>query len=1110
MSAMFRILGPLEVLDGDRAIVLGGLKQRALLAILLLHANEVVSTDRLIDELWGEAPPPTARQTVQVYVSQLRRAVQVDGAPNGAIETRAPGYLLHVAAGQLDRDRFDELHASGGTALGAGDAEAAAELLRQALALWRGPPLADFAYEPFAQREIARLEERRLACIEERVEADLQLGGHSDLVGELEALVAEYPLRERLRGQLMVALYGSGRQAEALEKYASGRRALADELGIEPSGALKDLERRILVQDPDLLPSPPRRPVRRPAAGRARVRGRTRVRGRARLLAAASGAALLVAAAIGIWRVASGGDRAGPVIPGDSIVAIDPGSGRAGAPIDVGGSPSQLALTPGAVWVGDTSDGALRRIDPEKGSVVQTIALGGAPTGVVAGGDSVWVTSALDGKLTRISPETNAIVQTIDLPNGPRGVAFGGGGVWVASRYARSVTRIDAQTGRKVWTARVGGSPIGIAEGAGAVWATNETDGNVSRIDPKTGRVEHRIGVGTSPGPVQVGDGAVWVANTLDATVSRIDPSTNAVVATITVGEGPAALAVGAEGVWVANELGGTVMRIDPRTNVVVATIETGQRPAGLLLDDRRLWVSARDASAAHRGGTLRVAVDDADSIDQYDFSFVWQLNLTGDGLTAYRRVAGTDGAALVPDLAVAIPTPTDGGRTYTFQLRRGVSYSTGETVGPEDIRRAIERFYRLGPAGTQHDAIVGATACRARPAGCDLSQGIVDDEATNTVTIHLTRPDPNLVHSLALPFAHAVAPSAPRTAVTTRALPATGPYMIASYQPGREVRFVRNPRFREWSRAARPDGYPDEILLTVSDEADAVVAVEQDRLDTALFARLAPAQVERLAVRHPGRLRVAPIVGTFIVALNTTRPPFDRLEARRAVAYALDREALVRIGSGSQYAQPTCQVLPPNFPAHEPYCPYTQDPRGDGVWRRPDLAEAKRLVARSGTAGATVVVRTWPEFAAEARYVAGRLRQLGYRATARVSAPEEWLADAYGPEEGTPVQIGLSAWVIDYLAPSTFFDQLRCGSPDPARFCDPAIDRQMNEALALQATDPAAADELWAKIDRALTDQAAWIGYATPRKVNFLGSRVGNFQFHPVWWMLLDQLWVR
>jgi YVTN family beta-propeller protein len=1113
MRATFRILGPLEVLDGDRAVALGGLGQRALLALLLLRANTVVPTERLIAELWGESPPPTARQTVQVYVSQLRRAVPVDGGGDSAIETRAPGYLLHVAPGRLDLDRFQELSAAGRAALGAGDAAGAAATLREALALWRGPPLADFAYEEWAQREIARLEEARLACLEERIEADLRLGRHGDLVGELEALVEEHPLRERLRGQLMLALYRSGRQAEALERYASGRRALADELGIEPGGALRDLERRILTQDPALGPPPAADAPPPPAAVPARQRSRRATAlGRPRALIALGAVVLAVAAGLGIWLAARGGDSATAAIPGDSVALIDPASGRAEAPIEVGGSPAEIALTPGAVWVGDVSGGALKRIDPEAGTVVQTIPLGGGPDGIAAGDGAVWATNGLASTLVRVSPETNAIVQTVRVPSGPRGVASGEGAVWVASRYARTVTRVDGASGRVAWTVPVGGSPIGIAVGAGAVWVTNETDASVSRIDPGSGRVLHRIGVGNSPGAIEAAGDAVWVANTLDGTVSRVDPATNAVAATVPVGDGPASIAAGDEGVWVANELGGTLTRIDPRTNAVVETIETGQRPVSLEPDGGRLWLAARDASAAHRGGTLRVAVDDiGPTIDQADYSLLGLVNLTGDGLTAYRRVSGTDGAALVPDLATSIPAPTDDGRTYTFQLRRGVRYSTGEVVRPEDIRRGIERFYRLGPAQPlYYDVIVGAEACRRKPASCDLSRGIVADAAANSVTIHLTRADPNLVHSLALPFAHAVAPSAPAEEVTREGLPATGPYMVASHRPGRELRLVRNPRFREWSRAARPDGYPDEILLTVADDrAAALTDVEAGRIDAALLGQSPPRQLQRLAVRHPRQVRTPPLPATLLVALNTSIPPFDRVDARRAVAYALDREELIRVAGGEGYGRPTCQVLPPNFPAYEPYCPYTRDPQDDGAWRGPDIEEARRLVASSGTEGAAVVVRSPPLMSRQARYVAETLRRLGYRATARLTSDEQWLQDAYGPDPDL-VQAAVSGWIIDYPAPSTFFEQLRCGTPDPARFCDPAIDRRIDEALALQATDPAAADELWAGIDRDLTDQAPWVGYATPADVQFLAERVGNFQHHPVWRTLLDQLWVR
>src|SRR5215218_4075014 len=230
----FRVLGPLEVRDGDRSLPLAGAKQRALLAVLLVNANRVVSRDRLIDELWGEQPPETAVQSLQVYVSRLRKVL-----PPETLLTRPPGYLLEVAPSDVDLQRFERLLSEGHQALAEGDAEGAAQVLHDALALWRGPALAEFAFDPFAQAEIGRLEDLRLAAVEERIEADLALGRHADLIGELQALIAENPHRERLRGQLMLALYRSGRQAEALAAYQAARHALVDELGIEPSANLQ-------------------------------------------------------------------------------------------------------------------------------------------------------------------------------------------------------------------------------------------------------------------------------------------------------------------------------------------------------------------------------------------------------------------------------------------------------------------------------------------------------------------------------------------------------------------------------------------------------------------------------------------------------------------------------------------------------------------------------------------------------------------------------------------------------------------------------------------------------------------------------------------------------
>ena len=236
----FHILGPLEVLCHHVPVQIAAGKQRALLAMLLLNANHTVSRERLVDALWGENVPGSAQKMVQIHVSQLRKAL-----PERRLHTRAPGYLLEVADDELDLSRFERSVASARQALSRGDPGQASKLLGSALALWRGQALAEFA-EPFAQHESARLEELRLAAVELRIETELALGHHRDLVGELETLIAQHPLRERLRSQHMLALYRSGRHAEALASYQAFRRTLSEELGIEPSTSLRELERLML------------------------------------------------------------------------------------------------------------------------------------------------------------------------------------------------------------------------------------------------------------------------------------------------------------------------------------------------------------------------------------------------------------------------------------------------------------------------------------------------------------------------------------------------------------------------------------------------------------------------------------------------------------------------------------------------------------------------------------------------------------------------------------------------------------------------------------------------------------------------------------------------
>jgi YVTN family beta-propeller protein len=466
----FRVLGPFEVSERGELLEVGAGKQRALLALLLLRPGEVVSTDRLIDALWEERPPASALNSVHIYVSQLRKALG-----NGRLKTRGHGYLLALEPEQLDLGRFERLLAEGRELLAEGEAERAAEALRAALALWRGPPLSDFASEPFAHGEIARLEELRLAALEERIEADLALGRHAALVSELEALVREHPLRERLRAQLMLALYRSGRQAEALDAYQQAHRMFAEELGLEPGRTLQELEGAILRQDAQL--DPPRSQAATPI-GRARRRGGVLI---------AIGAVLLLSAAIAVAGIElTGGDGPGlSSASANSVAAIDARSNRLVAEVPVGNGPTSLAVGEGSVWVTNALDRSVSRVDPRTSTVLQRIDVGGDPSGIAVGADAVWVANSLDGTVSRIDPKTNREVQTIQVGVAPTALAASGGTVWVTSAEERSVKRIDVVRGEIVETISTGALGRGIAVGGGSVWVTDGSSRSVVRIDSR-------------------------------------------------------------------------------------------------------------------------------------------------------------------------------------------------------------------------------------------------------------------------------------------------------------------------------------------------------------------------------------------------------------------------------------------------------------------------------------------------------------------------------------------------------------------------------------------------------------------------------------------------
>ena len=1104
----FRILGPFEVRDDGRAVDVGGPKQRALLAVLLLSANEVVSADVLIDALWGERPPASAAKTLQAHVSRLRRALGQDGSESGRLLTRGSGYLLRVERGELDADACRLLLEESRDARAEGDLEGAAERVGEAVALWRGPPLADLAYESFAQLEIVRLEELRLAAQEEWVEAQLGLGRHAEIVGELEPLVRRHPLRERLLGQLMLALYRSERQAEALDVYQGARRALAEELGLEPGERLRQLERRILEHDPTLA-APPRR-------GRPRLVPAPLWR-HPRTLVLLGALVLAAALAAGISQLVRDEGGGGGAVEGDgsAVAALDAGSGAVRDAVEAPAPPTAMATGLGYVWAASADSNTVVVVDPRTNTVRDTIPVESSPGGIAIGGGWVWVTNSLSGTVSQISPQTLSVVQTIRVGNGPTGIAGGEGHVWVANTTDHTLSKLRATDGKVIGTFPAGPDPGALAVGEGAVWVASTLSSVVAKVDPASGEVLDRIPVGDGPAGVAVGARSVWVASSLSGTVSRLDPLTGDVRGTTDIGSSADAVAVTRGDAWVASVLGGTVSRIDGR-NGRVDSIDVGHRPTALAAGEGTVYVGLRPSGASHVGGTLRVLGDvpaarELDPATAYDPDAWTVLLLTNDGLVGWRRVGGQAGTELVPDLAVSLPSVSDDGRRYTFQLRRGIRYSDGRLLKASDVRHSIERVYKSKPrevaAVESYRAIVGAARCDERPSRCDLSDGIVTDDRAGTVAFRLARPDPEFLFKLAQPFSDVVpAGTSLREAGPP---PATGPYRIASATRGGSVRLVRNPRFREWSSAAQPGGFPDEILFRpVASAAEGARLVARGKADYTSNILGEPAAIP---LAHRPRLHVHPTSATFYLVVDTTRPPFDDARARRAVNYAVDRNKLVRLVGAPNAARPTCQVLPPNFPGYEPYCPYTLDPKAAGGWTAPDLAKARSLTRAAGTAGAKVELWWHRVFGERAgRYLEQVLDSLGYRARLRLFDDDRTYFTAVRAP-GASWHLAGTAWFADLPAASNFVNLLSCGSPyNWGRFCDRRIDARIRRARGLQGRDPAAANGSWAALDRELTDGAPWVFLHTPYSADYVSKRVGNYQYHPLSGTLLSQLWVR
>ena len=1161
--------------ETDGAVIdeaqLGGRQGRLLFAYLVAEQSRPVPRDELAEALWGETPPATRDKALTVIASKLRGALADAGLDGREILTAAFGcYRLDLPEGTwVDLFAAASSAQEAEEALDAGDLDQARAAAASAESLLRRPflPGEDGTWVEQKRRDLADIRERALGVL---ADACLRSGAAREAAKWAEELIALSPFREAGYRRLMEAHVAAGNGAEALRVYERCRRLLADELGAYPSpetesiyrqllaaptpgnGAvtdnakrLKDLDRsesvtRIVTETVPSA-SPPAKEVTRRRATSARRRT---------VLAATLVAVIAAAVAVPLFAFSSGGPHASAAqgtLGGNAVGAVSASTGRIFASVPLAASPDAVTAGAGSIWAAMSDRGVVSRIAPATNTVQQTIQTPGEPSAITVGGGFVWVADTFTNTVSQIDPRAangGKLVDTINVGNGPSGIAYGLGDVWVANSVDRSVTPINPATG-------IPGTPISVENGADdvavgddSVWVIGQSHGVLSRIDPAARTVAEWTNVGNEPTAVAVGSDAVWVTNGADGTVAKINPSSGHLENAFTVGKQPSGIAVAADGhVWVANAGSATLTELDPSTGHVIRTVPTGAPAAGVALEGGTVYVAAQVPPSAHRGGTLTIAIANApgtyalpipEELDpagpcwpppkpvknacaERGLSASELLTLTNDGLLGYSQAGGAGSYRVVADLATGVPTPSDGGLTYTFQLRKGIRYSTGGVVQPADIRRGIERALLAskgqGGPGDYMAVIEGAGGC-VTGAHCDLTRGITTSPGSNTVTFHLSRPDPDFLLQLAFPDFDAVPASTPLRAHLP--LPATGPYEIAGWRPKGVVVLVRNPHFQVWSPDAQPDGYPDKIVERYNyTGTSAIRAVERGTADVTtngLDQRWPPALAASIERRHSSQLYQVPILTILGWWLNTRVAPFNDVRVRQAVNLAVDRKLLARINAG----RVACQFLPPGVDGYSAYCPYNG----------PDLAKARKLVAESGTKGQRVTVWSFrfrkhtPQIGLRnARYFVSVLRSLGYDARFELVSHEgvswTWLPGR---------QVGIGGWGGSLPSPSDILSGFVCSSysnnpnrnGDFAGLCDRRLDAQIARARALETTNPAAAAGVWHRADRMLTDDAPWVPMKVFVSSDFVSRRVGNYKYC---WLsgtsgltgaCLDQLWVR
>jgi DNA-binding SARP family transcriptional activator/DNA-binding beta-propeller fold protein YncE len=903
----FRILGPLEVEEDGRPIALGGDKQRSLLALLLLGRGRPVSTERLIEEIWHGEPPVTAAKSIQVYAARLRSLLGSE-----RIVKRRRGYELVVAPGEVDADRFEQLVVA---ASGAPPAEAAS-YVKEALALWRGHPLADLSLEPWAEAEIARLEERRLAAFEDRADAELALGNHRELVPELEALVAEHPFREQLLERLVLALYRSGRQAEALAAYGRGAARLRSELGLEPSHSLRELETRILRQD-ESLAAP-----RRPEAAAARRRRSWRL--------VVAGAVVVVAAAVAAAIVASTGGGGGSLVsipPGVAIVDVASHRLVADIPPKGFGNPLQAATGDGSFWVFRNDPWSLVRIDPRTGRVGTSVE---SPRGDVGGflidGKTLWFSgSQLEHMDIASGRELTSTRLSRIRYDDVGGITKGAGSLWVARAVEGDVLRLDPATGALRDRIRVPHQPSAVAYAPGELWVT--TSDGVKRIDLATHEIAASAPVpGDSPF-IALGGGYAWVANGIEGTVYKIAES-GQIVASYETGQGAQVVSYADGTLWVGNQDEGTTTGIDAATGAET-TLRFGhpvhdvRALPGRLLVELDQGRTVEDRINALRGKLARFIVpidqlgDPDPAVGPPPNPFIFQVeHATCAPLLGYPAAAPPAGQRLVPEVAEALPSLSRDRRTYTFVVRKGFRFAppSGASLDAETFRFSIERALSpgLGPRAPGIRYLADVEGARAFHAGRVAHVAGIAVRG-NRISFTLVKPSPDFLERLALPYFCAVPLDTPILdgGVQGTPPPGAGPYTVKDASSGEYLILARNPYYGG-RRPHRLDAIALRWGIATDKAIRRVVAGHWDGLeDTDPLLRPGGIVAHRFtsAASTSGvSYRAFAGSSTLYLALDARRPPFSNPAFRRKLASAINRRTL----AASVGAEPTTDLLPP------------------------------------------------------------------------------------------------------------------------------------------------------------------------------------------------------